>query len=150
VRGAYGNLIMFSMLGSMAGIALSLTNPITLVFGAVMGGKGIREQRERQRDQRRAHAKAAVRRFVDEVSFRVGKEKSDGLRRLHRELRDSFMSLAAELQRSATDGLNAAQRAVTGDQDARKRRIGDMNTALQTLAALRSEAEQLATPAPAG
>ena len=46
--------------------------------------------------KRRAEAKAAIRRFADDVSFQVGKESKDRLRLVQRLLRDHFTDIAEQ------------------------------------------------------
>ena len=54
LKSAYGGALMFTMLGSMAGIALG---PISIGIGLVMGHKGLRDEKKRQLSQRRTQAK---------------------------------------------------------------------------------------------
>ena len=44
-----------------------------------------------------------VRRYVDDVSFQVGKQSRDMLRHVQRDLRDHFMARSDELVRSAQE-----------------------------------------------
>jgi hypothetical protein len=152
LRGTYGPVLMFSMLGTVVGVGLTLSNPLLLAAGAAMGIKGLRDHRTRDLEQRRQRAKAAVRKFVDDVSFQVIKDKTDRLRQLHRDLRDAFAGRAAELQRSAADALAAAQRSVQTDHEQRKRRLDELQKSLGAITAVRAEAGSLpasAVPVPA-
>ena len=72
----------------------------------------MRDESRRLLDRRRMEAKNTVRRYVDDVSFQVGKQSRDMLRQVHRELRDHFMARSEELVRSAQQSLNAAERAL--------------------------------------
>ena len=81
LKSAYGGVLMFTMLGALTGIALG---PIGLGIGLVMGHKGLRDEKKRQLSQRRAQAKNAMRRYCDEVSFVMGKDSRDTLRRVQR------------------------------------------------------------------
>ena len=65
LKSAYGGALMFTMLGSLVGVALG---PIGLGIGLVMGHKGLRDEKKRQLQQRRAQAKNAIRRYCDEVT----------------------------------------------------------------------------------
>src|SRR5262245_7409881 len=105
LKSAYGGVLMFTMIGAMTGITLG---PIVAGIGLVMGHKGLREEKKRQLAQRQAQARNAVRRYCDEVSFVMGKDSRDTLRRIQRELRDYYAGLAEELNRSNTEALNAA------------------------------------------
>lgn len=61
--------------------------------------------------KRRAEAKAAIRRFADDVSFQVGKESKDRLRLVQRLLRDHFTDIAEQALRSINESLRATQEA---------------------------------------
>jgi hypothetical protein len=137
LKSAYGGVLMFTMLSSMAGIALG---PIGIGIGLVMGHKGLREEKKRQLLQRRTQARNAIRRYCDEVSFVIGKDSRDTLRRIQRQLRDYYSGLAEELARSNTDALTAAQEAVRRTQTDRDRRLGDINAELERLDQLRQYA----------
>lgn len=143
LRGTYSTTLMFSLVGTAVGVGLTLTNPFLLAFGAAMGVKSLRDQRTRDREQRRQKAKFAVRKFVDDVSFQVIKDKTDRLRSFHRELRDGFAARAAELQRSASDSLAIAQRSVETDEQRRTKRLKELNETLKAVTALRNEAATL-------
>ena len=72
-----------------------------------MGRKAIKDEKERMLNLRRQQSKAAFRKYVDEVTFQVGKESRDSLRRVQRDLRDHFTARAEELQAST---IEAARR----------------------------------------
>jgi hypothetical protein len=136
LRGVYSGVSMASALGSLAGLAM--LQPFTIVLGLLMGRSAMKDQRERQLTARRAEAKGAVRKYVDEVTFQVGKDSRDSLRRVQRGLRDTFAARADELVRSAQEALAAAQRAVETDETERHQRIAELDRELQGLATLRS------------
>ena len=146
LRGSYGGVLMFGMLGSIAGIAGGLVNPVSIGAGLLLGGKSVRDERERQLAVRRSQAKSAIRRYLDDVGFQVGKDSRDTLRRIQRTLRDHFTVQAEELHRSLSESLTAAQRAVQTDQAERERRIRDLNAELERLATLDQRARALASP----
>ena len=56
----------------------------------LLGGKAISDERRRIIARRQAEAKAAVRRYVDEVAFQVGKDSREMLRVVQRDLRDHY------------------------------------------------------------
>lgn len=134
LRGFYSSTLMFSMFTSMAGVAVG---PLIGVVGLVMGGKGVREERTRLLLQRRAQAKNVVRRYCDELSFHVGKDSRDTLRRVQRQLRDHYASRAEELHRSTTAALKAAQQAVHHDEATAGQRREDLEAELVRLSRLR-------------
>ena len=137
LRGSYMGILMFTMLGSMAGIALG---PLAVGIGLVMGVGSLRTEKKRQLTTRRAQAKNAVRRYCDEVSFRVGKDSRDTLRRIQRELRDHYSARADELNRSTSQALAAATEAVKRSTGEREKRLRDLDAELSRLRQLRQQA----------
>jgi signal recognition particle receptor subunit beta len=137
LRGSYSGILMFTMLGSMIGVALG---PIAIGIGLAMGRKSLRDEKERQRTQRRAQGKNLVRRFTDEVSFQVSKDSRDTLRRTQRQIRDFYSARAEELHRSTSEALSAANQAAQIDERERAGRIRDVQAELDRLTALRNRA----------
>ncbi len=139
LRGSYSGILMFTMMGSMIGVALG---PVAIGVGLLMGRKGLKDEKERQLKQRRSQAKIALRRYSDEVSFQVTKDSRDTLRRVHRQLRDHYSSRAEELHRSTTESLKAASDAANLDQNQRARRTKDVEAELARIERLRTMALQ--------
>jgi GTPase SAR1 family protein len=142
LRGSYSSFSMFGMLGAQLGMAM--INPLTVVVGLFSGSGALRAERLRQIESRRQQAKAATRRYTDEVTFQVGKDSRDLLRQLQRELRDRFQARAEEVMRTAAESLAAAQSAVHTDEGDRAKRIQVLQVQLQQAAALRSQVAALA------
>jgi len=140
LKGTYGGLIMFTMLSSMAHVALG---PLGVGIALVMGRKGLREEKERQLLQRRAQAKNAIRRYCDEVSFVAGKDSRDTLRRIQRQLRDYYSARAEELNRSNAQALQSASEAAKRTQAEREKRLKDLDAELSRLRKLRDRAGAL-------
>ena len=109
LRGGYMGTLMAGMYSTFMG--LTLLNPFSAAAGLLMGGKMMRDESRRLLERRRMEAKNTVRRYVDDVSFQVGKQSRDMLRHVQRELRDHFMARSDELVRSAQESLIAAERA---------------------------------------
>ncbi|MGB3763607.1 MAG: dynamin family protein [Ornithinimicrobium sp.] len=84
-----------------------------VALSAGLGGKVLKDEAKRQRTHREQQAKAAARRFIDEVAFVMNKESRDGLRDTQRRLRDEFATRAGMLSRSSQASLDAAHRATT-------------------------------------
>lgn len=141
LKGAYGGVLMFTMLGALTGIALG---PLSIGIGLVMGHKGLREEKKRQLLQRRTQARNAIRRYCDEVSFVMGKDSRDTLRRIQRQLRDHYSALAEELSRSNAEALSAATDAVKRSQAERDARLRDLDAELNRLRQLKQRAETMA------
>jgi len=138
---------MFSMLGGMIGIALGPLLPVAA--GLVLGRKSLREEKERQLAMRRNQAKTAMRKYVDEVQFQMGKDSRDTLRRVNRQLRDHYTARAEELMRSVTETLNAAQQNAKGDHETRQKRLRDVSAELERVQKLRQSVRKVANEAAA-
>lgn len=142
LKGSYGGMLMFGMLGQMAGMAIA--NPATLVIGLFMGRSALRGEKERQLNMRRNQARQAHRKYTDEVSFVVGKDSRDTLRRTQRRMRDFFAARADELHRSTSGALAAAQQAVKSDANTRQKRLRDVDAEIKRIGVLRDKAYALA------
>ncbi len=142
LRGSYGGLLMFGMLGRMAGLAMA--NPATIIIGLFMGRQALRGEKERQLTMRRNQARQAHRKYTDEVGFVVGKDSRDTLRRVQRRMRDFFAARAEELHKSTSEALTAAQQAVKSDEATRQKRLRDVEAELKRIGVLRDKAFALA------
>ncbi|MDQ1374821.1 MAG: hypothetical protein QOJ09_2159 [Actinomycetota bacterium] len=143
MRGTYGGMLMFGMVANLLGLAV-LSAPV-LGIGLFMGRKALREEHERQLANRRAQAKNAVRRYVDDVSFTITKDSRDSLRLVQRQLRDHFASQAEELLRSTTQALAASQRSLSEDEAQRAARLRDIDAELERIAGLSARVDALAS-----
>ncbi|HET9141421.1 dynamin family protein [Actinophytocola sp.] len=141
VRGGYMGVLMFGMLGTLVG--LSLLNPISLGAGVLLGARGIGDERKRIVTRRQNDAKAALRRYIDDVTFRVGKDSRDMLRAVQRDLRDHFTAQAEQMKRSLSESLRAAQNSVKASQSERDARLAELATELARLDAVRRQARGL-------
>jgi len=141
MRGSYGGLLMFGMVAQMAGMAM--LNPATVVIGALMGRKAVKDERERQLTMRRQQAKVTARQFIDDAGFEVGKEMKDSLRALQRQLRDHYQDRAAELNRSIATSLAASKDAVNSSKQQRTTRLRDVMAELGRLQKLSYQVEGL-------
>ena len=142
LRGSYGGLLMFGMLGRMAGLAMA--NPATIIIGLFMGRQALRGEKERQLTMRRNQARQAHRKYTDEVGFVVGKDSRDTLRRVQRRMRDFFAARAEELHRSTSEALAGAQQAAKADETTRQKRLRDVDAELKRIGVLRDKALSLA------
>ncbi len=145
VRGSYGGLLMVGLLTGLAGMALF--NPISIGAGVLLGAKTLKEDRDARLKRRRVEANMAVRQYVDDVIFQVGKDSKDKLRVVQRTLRDHFTALAEEMSRSINDSVQAAQRAAKTDSTDRDRRIRELKRTLEEIATLRKRAAALVSDA---
>ena len=145
VRGSYGGLLMVGLLTGLAGMALF--NPISIGAGVLLGAKTLKEDRDARLKRRQAEAIVAVRQYVDDVIFQVGKDSKDKLRVVQRTLRDHFTALAEEMSRSINDSVQAAQRAAKTDSTDRDRRIRELKRTIEEIATLRKRAAALVSDA---
>lgn len=140
LRGSYTGILMFTAIGSMVGIALG---PIAIGIGLIMGRKSLKDEKDRQLNNRRVQAKNAVRKYTDEVTFVVNKDTRDTLRRVQRQLRDHYGGRAEELHRSTSEALKAATEAAKRSEAERRDRLTDIDAELHRLKTLRDRAVAL-------
>ncbi len=141
-RGAYGGVLMFGMLGNLAGLAL--LNPLTVVVGIGLGRKALKEERKRSLTMRQQQSKAAVRKYIDAVTFEVSKESRDLMRRVQRDLRDEFSARAEQLQISTREALAAAEAGAKEALAERQSRLADVTAERGRLAKLASRTDAIA------
>lgn len=121
LKGSYGGVLMFGLMTTLAGMAL--VNPISIAAGLVMGGFAYRQDAQQRLEQRRAEARAAVRKLIDETIFQVGKESRDRISLVKRTLRDHFTEVAIELKKSLNVSVNQAKQGANLPQSERAQRI---------------------------
>ncbi|WP_327110723.1 dynamin family protein [Nocardia sp. NBC_01730] len=148
MRGSYGGVLMVGLASTFAGLAL--LNPISIGAGVLVGGKAFRDDKQARLAKRRNEAKAAVRRFVDDVAFQAGKESKDRLHRIHRALRDHYAGVAQRSLRSLDDSLRAAQEAATMATSRRAERGALLEQQLRVVAELRRYADAMQAALPSG
>ncbi len=141
LRGGYVGVLMFGMLGTIVG--LSLINPFSIGAGLLLGAKGLTDERRRVYAKRQAEAKAAVRRYSDDVIFQAGKESRELLRRVQRDLRDFYIDRAEETNRSLKESLAKADQSVRASKDEQQRRLAEIPEELARLEALHKQARAL-------
>ncbi len=141
LKSAYGSAMMFTVLGSMVGVMLG---PIGIGIGLVLGHRGLKEEKKRQIQKRRSEARNAVRKYCDKITFVAAKDSKDTLRRVQRELRDHYTTLAEELNKSNAKALTAATEAAKKTEAERERRLKDVDAELGRLRQLRQRAEAVA------
>ncbi|MDH3681308.1 MAG: dynamin family protein [Acidimicrobiia bacterium] len=149
LRGSYSGFLMVGILGGLPFVAVPalLVTGLGLGAGALLGRKGVKDEKERALTRRRSEAKSTVRRYCDEVSFQIGKDSRDTLRRIQRQLRDHYGSLADELNRSSTDALKSATEAANVAKADRSKKLRDVTAELERIKGLRDRAVKLAPSA---
>ncbi|MFZ9017616.1 MAG: dynamin family protein [Ilumatobacteraceae bacterium] len=143
VRGSYGGVLMFSMIGQLVGMAAM--NPLSLVLGLGLGRKGMRDEKRRQLLQRQQQAKLTMRKYVDDVNLEQSKGSRDQLRRVQRSLRDEFSARADQLQTTIRESLKSAEHSTKQALGERQRRSTDIRAELQRLDVLTTHAEKVRT-----
>jgi hypothetical protein len=123
-RVAYGGFVMLGAVGAMFNVAL--VAPIALVAGLTLGRRMIKSERERQVQQRRAQARAELRRYVDDVGFHVGRDCREAVRRTQRHLRDEFAARARAIERSAAATAAAVQEIAELPAAERRSRVDEL------------------------
>jgi hypothetical protein len=141
IAGRTATLVPMVLLGTLGHLLLPVVAPVALALAGGIGQKIIRDERRRQVAYRRQQAKAAARRYVDEVAFLVSKDSRDALRTTQRALRDDFSVRAAALQRSSETALHAVRNAAALAPDEREQRLAQVAAASATVAVLRSPSD---------
>ncbi|HUO38921.1 MAG TPA: dynamin-like GTPase family protein, partial [Mycobacterium sp.] len=147
MRGSYGGVVMFGMLTSLAG--LGMFNPLSVGAGLLLGRKAFKEDMENRMLRVRGEAKNNVRRFVDDISFVVGKESRDRLKAIQRQLRDHYRGIANQTTRSLNESLQATIAAARLEENERNSRIAELERQLNILRQVTAKADELIGPKPA-
>lgn len=148
LRGSYGGVVMIGMLSSVAG--LGLFNPLSVGAGLLLGRMAYKEDKENRLLRARAEAKTNVRRFVDDVSFVVGKESRDRLKTIHRRLRDHYRDIANEITRSLNESLQSTVAAAHVQEAERDNKVRELERQLNILNQVTDNADKLAPPVTIG
>lgn len=137
LKSGYGGTVMFIFLGVSVGVTLG---PIAVGIALVMGHRGLKDEKVRQREARQRQAVAASRHYCDQIGFVMSKDSRDTLRSVQRQLRDHYTTLAEELETSNAEALRRASDAARRSSDERTRRLADVDAELERLATLRKRA----------
>jgi replication fork clamp-binding protein CrfC len=148
LRGSYGGVVMIGMLSSVAG--LGLFNPLSVGAGLILGRMAYKEDRENRLLRARAEAKTNVRRFVDDVSFVVGKESRDRLKTIHRMLRDHYRDIANEITRSLNESLQSMIAAAHVEEAERDNKVRELERQLDILRQVAENVDRLTPPVTVG
>jgi replication fork clamp-binding protein CrfC len=148
LRGSYGGMVMIGMLSSVAG--LGLFNPLSVGAGLLLGRMAYKEDKENRLLRARAEAKTNVRRFVDDVSFVVGKESRDRLKTIHRRLRDHYRDIANEITRSLNESLQSTVAAAHVEEAERDNEVRELERQLNILNQVTDNVDKLGSPVTIG
>ncbi|MFD3509284.1 dynamin family protein [Nocardia sp. NPDC058666] len=141
MRGSYGGVLMVGLATTFAGLAM--LNPLSIGAGVLVGGKAYRDDKQARLTRRRAEAKNAVRRFLDDIAFHAAKDTKDRTHHIHRTLRDHYAGIAERTLRSIDESLTAAQQSAGIKAADRDRRTAILE---HQLATLRHRTAQLHVP----
>lgn len=142
LRGSYGGILMVGLATSLLG--MSLVNWYSAGAGVLLGVNALWDDRKARKARRRAEAKVAVARLMDDVIFQVSKESRNRLRAMQRVLRDHFTEIATDVSRQADEALRLAEAAFEKYGDHSGDRIADLDGQLGKLRGLREQADSLA------
>ncbi|MCV7413714.1 dynamin family protein [Mycolicibacterium litorale] len=142
VRGGYSGSMMVGM-GTQMAFGMASMNPIALGAGVLLGGQSYREDRNNRLTRRRAEAQANVRKYIDEISFHVGKLSRDRLRNVQRILRDHFRSIAEQEIASLQESVKAAHDAANLELGEREKKAAAAEKKLAVLKKCREQASRL-------
>ncbi|WP_194837466.1 dynamin family protein [Nocardia sp. XZ_19_369] len=141
LRGSYGGILMVGLVTSI--LKMSLVNWYSIGAGVLLGINALWDERKNLKQRRRAEAKLAVARLMDDVIFQVSKESRNRLRAMQRVLRDHFTDIAAEVAKQADEALRLAEAAYQKYGDHSGDRIADVDGQLGKLRGLREQADSL-------
>lgn len=144
LRGSYGGILMVGLVTSLLG--MSLVNWYSAGAGLLLGINAWFDERRVRKQRRQAEARLAVSRYVDEVSFHVGKESRNRLRLAQRALRDHFTTMTTEALRSADTALQDAEAASAPFGEQGRHRLSSLDADSARLRQLVRRAQELARP----
>jgi len=148
-RGSVSSHVLTGMVGTIVAVTTvtapvtAVLTPVTLVLAAALGRKAVRQAKDAQLRTNRAEAMRTVQLYLEEAELLARKDSRDTLRRVNRRLRDYFSARAQEFHVSASQGLEAAARAVKTDRESRRRRLEQATADLRDLHVLIGAAERL-------
>ena len=144
LKGSYGGVLMFGLMTTFAGMAL--VNPVSIAAGLIMGGFAYRQDANQRLEQRRAEAKNAVRKLIDEAIFQVSKDSRDRLSGVKRVLRDHFTTVADDFKRSLSDSIRSAKRSAALPPTEQGIRAAQVRRELDLLQKLARKSQSLTAP----
>jgi hypothetical protein len=147
LRGGYGGVLMAKFLTGFAHAAEFA--PAAAVMGIILGNKAVKDESDRQLNQRRAAARNAVRRYSGDVALVASAQARDHARVVQRNLRDHFIGQADEFERGVRVALEQARASASEAGETRQARLADVEAELariRSLAGLVAEAARAALP----
>lgn len=141
---ASGSIMITGLVGTFAVTLLPYLVPVAAAFALVLGRKSITGARDAQLRANQQEAIRNVRRYLEEVELVTRKDSRATLRRINQRLRNYLRVRAAQLDRSASQNLEATARAIKSDQASRQQQLEQTTAELRRLRALIAALDQLA------
>jgi hypothetical protein len=145
LRGSYGGVMMFGIMGKIVGLAL--INPVSLVLGGLLTVRTVKELRKQSLNQRRHTTKVDGQKYIGELAVAARNDNGDRLERIRRQLRDRYQLRAREHQEALAAALSTAKADAKRSESERADRIADVEAELRRLAKLRSVLDEAFAPA---
>jgi len=139
LRGSYTGLMMFGMLGGMAGVAIA--TPVLAGIGLFLGARQVRDELTRQMKAHRQQAQQSVRKHMDDITLVAGKSVRDQVKLVQRGLRDHYGGLSGELQERVQHALTTVREARANND--REKRRADVEAELARLQGLQTRVDAL-------
>jgi hypothetical protein len=141
---ASGSIMITGLVGTFAATLVPYLIPVAAAFALVLGRKSITGARDAQVRANQQEATRNVRRYLEEVELVTRKDSRATLRRINQRLRNYLRVRAAQLDRSASQNLEATARAIKSDQTSRQQQLEQTTAELRRLRALIAALDQLA------
>jgi hypothetical protein len=135
LRGSYGGMMMFGIMGKVIGLAL--VNPVSLVLGGLLTVRTVKELRKQSLNQRRHTTKVDGQKYIGELAVAARKDNGDRLERIRRQLRDRYQQRAREHQESLAAALATAKADAKRSDTERAERMADIEAELRRITKLR-------------
>ncbi len=141
-RAGYGGAMPIMAVGGMALGVLGLGTlvlPLAAVAGVVAGRRALTDERDRRLNQRRQQARVAVKKYLDDASFRAAAERKQAQRRVQRLLRDHYGARVKELGATHQQRVVRVEAAVAATAEDRRRQLAGSRDELARLEAVATD-----------
>jgi hypothetical protein len=136
LKGMQGGIYLIGMLGMLAP-AFAVATPVVLGVGSAFGVKALVDQRKKKSTEARQVARVKIRKFLEDVTFRVGNDIAQAARREQGRLRDAVTERVAELHRTVVATAAQATAAAELTTKTRAERLAHLESLMAELADLR-------------
>ena len=140
LRGSYGGMMMFGIMGKVIGLAL--VNPVSLALGGLLTVRTVREMRKQSLNQRRHTTKVDAQKYIGELALAARRDNGDRLERIRRQLRDRYRRRALEHQEALKAALRTAKADTQRSEADRSQRVADVRAELGRIAKLRMRIDE--------